>query len=437
MRDQILAKSEALLPAMVSMRRSLHKHPETGWLEFRTAALAIKRMQELGYTITMGEAAVSKKDMMGVPSPETLKMAQERAVAAGADPALVARMEGGLTGFWADMKCGGGDGPLFALRFDMDANDIGETRDPKHMPAKEGFASEHPGAMHACGHDSHVAMGLACAEILAGMKDKLKGSIRFIFQPGEEGSRGARAMVAAGCVKGVDIALGLHIGAQADKKGWIICGARKFLATDKWDVTFSGRAAHAGMAPQEGKNAVLAACTATVNLHAIARHGDGATRITVGKINGGVGRNVIPPSAELIMETRGASTDLNEYMAKEARRVIDAAAAMWDCSVVIKPVGAAPSGESTQSMVDRAMALAATLPEFNKIDGILDFAGTEDFSLIMTTVQQQGGIGTYLQVGSDLAAGNHNEFFDFKENDMVGAVRMACLLVWDYLGTGK
>ena len=437
MRDQIIATSEALLPYMVGVRRTLHKYPETGWLEFRTAALAAKRMRELGYTLTMGEKAVSKKDMMGVPAPETLKKAQDRAIAAGADPELVALMDGGLTGFWGDMECDGGAGPRFALRFDMDANDISETRDPKHLPAKEGFASEYEGAMHACGHDSHVAIGLAVAEILAGMKDKLKGSIRIIFQPGEEGSRGAGPMVAAGCVKDVDIALGLHIGAQADRPGLILCGARKFLATDKWDVSFTGKAAHAGMSPQLGKNAILAACTATVNMHAIARHGDGATRITVGKINGGQGRNVIPPDASLVMETRGATTELNEYMAKEARRIIEAAAAMWDCSCSIKAVGAAPSGESTQSMVDKAMAIAKTLPEFTKIEGILDFSGTEDFAHMMTTVQQQGGISTYLQVGSALAAGHHNEYFDFDEKSMPGAVRMACLLVWEYLGTGK
>ncbi len=434
MRDMILKQSEQLLPAMIEMRRTLHQYPEVGWLEFRTAALAAKRMQELGYTLTMGENSVSKKDMMGVPKPEVLKKAQERAIAAGADPELVARMDGGLTGFWADMQCGGGPGPRFALRFDMDANDISECSDPKHFPVKEGFASKHEGAMHACGHDAHVAMGLAVAKILADMKDKLKGSIRIIFEPGEEGSRGAAPMVAAGCTKDVDIILSLHVGCDANKPGMLICGARRFLATSKWDVNFTGKAAHAGMAPNEGKNAILAACTATVNMHAIARHGDGATRITVGKISGGQGRNVIPPNASLVMETRGGTTELNEYMAKEARRILEAAAAMWDCGLAIEAVGAAPSGESTQSMVDKAMEIAKTLPEFNDIQGIRDFAGTEDFAAMMTDVQNHGGIGTYLQVGTTLSAGHHNEYFDIGEKDMVSGVRMACLMVLEYLG---
>lgn len=434
MRDAILKQSQALLPEMVTVRRTLHKYPETGWLEFGTASMVIKRLRELGYAVTMGEKAVKKEAMMGVPSPEVLKKAQERAVANGADPELVKRMDGGLTGLWGDMKCGGGDGPCFALRFDMDANDIVESRDPKHKPAREGYASEYEGAMHACGHDTHVAMGLAVAEILAGMKDKLKGSIRLIFQPGEEGSRGAGPMVAAGCLNGVDLALGIHIGAQADNPGKIQCGARRFLATDKMDVFFKGRAAHAGSSPHEGKNAVLAACSATLNLHAIARHGDGATRITVGKIAGGQGRNVIPPNASLVMETRGASTELNEYMAKEARRIIEAAARMWDCEYEIKVVGAAPSGESSREMADRAVAIAESLSEYTDIRGIEDFSGTEDFAHMMTCLQKQGGKATYIQFGTTLAAGHHNEFFDIDESSMVNGVRLACLMVRDYLG---
>jgi len=434
MRDVILEKSKALLPKMVAVRRRLHKYPETGWLEFGTASMVIERLQELGYTITMGEKAVKKDVMMGVPSPDVLQMAQERAIANGADPELVKKMDGGLTGLWGDMKCGGGDGPCFALRFDMDANDIVESRDAsKHKPAKEGFASEYEGAMHACGHDSHVAVGLAVAEILADMKDQLNGAIRLIFQPGEEGSRGAGPMVAAGCLDGVDMALGIHIGAQADNPGKIQCGARKFLATDKYDVYFKGRAAHAGFSPHEGKNAVLAACSATLNLHSIARHGDGATRITVGKISGGQGRNVIPPNACLIMETRGASTELNEYMAKEARRIIDAAAKMWDCEYEIKVVGAAPSGESSQEMTDKAVSIARSLPEFTDIRGIEDFAGTEDFAHMMTSLQKKGGKATYIQFGTTLAAGHHNEFFDIDESSMVNGVRMVCLMVWDSL----
>ncbi len=432
--NTIHEKVKALLPAMVATRRSLHAHPETGWLEFRTASLIAKRMRELGYTLTMGEAAVSKKEMMDVPSDAVIRAAQERAISEGADPALVKRMDGGLTGFWADLECGGGDGPRFALRFDIDSNDVVESADPEHRPNKEGFASKHKGAMHACGHDGHAAVGLAVAELLAGMKDQFKGSIRFIFEPGEEGSRGAAPMIAAGCVKGVDLIAGLHIGFQAARQGDIVCGAKGFLATTKLNVSFSGKSAHAGAAPQDGKNALLAACAATTNLHAIARHGDGATRITVGKLEGGQGRNVIPPNAFMVMETRGYTSELDEYMVKEARRVIQAAAAMWDCGVEIEYVGGTKRGASSEDMVKKVREIAETMPAFSNIMDIKDFGATEDFSHMMTVVQQSGGTGTYIQVGTNRASGHHHERFDFDEADLVPSAEILVRLVREYLG---
>lgn len=433
MSDAIHTKVQALAPAMVAVRRDLHKHPEAAWTEFRTASIVAKRMKELGYTLTMGKDAVSKKDMMGVPPADALKKHQERAIAQGADPALVALMEGGLTGMWADMKCGGGDGPCFALRFDLDSNDAVECELPEHRPFKEGFSSVNKGAMHACGHDGHVAVALAVAEILAGMKNELKGSIRIIFQSAEEGVRGAGPMVAAGCCEGVDFIVGEHIGFQAAQKGDIVCGSKGFLATTKWDVRIKGKSAHAGAAPQEGKNALLAACAATTNLHAIARHGDGATRITVGRLEGGQGRNVIPPSAFMALETRGVTSELDEYMTTEAARIIKSAVEMWDCTYEIEVMGGTKSGESSQEMVDKVEAIAKTMPAFTNIMGMKDFGASEDFSHMMTVVQKNGGQGTYIQVGTSRTAGHHNDKFDFDEADMVPAAEVLVRLVNEYM----
>lgn len=432
MSDAISKKIAELLPKMVLCRRDLHKHAESGWTEFRTAAIVAKRLQELGYTLTMGADAVVKKEMMGVPSEAALKEHQKRAIAQGADPALVARMDGGLTGLWADMPCGGGPGPLFALRFDLDANDVVESVNDTHRPSKEGFASVNKGAMHACGHDGHIAVALAVAEMLAGMKNELKGSLRLIFQSAEEGVRGAGPMVAAGCVNDVDYIVGMHIGFQAAKKGDIVCGAKGFLATTKWDVTFTGKAAHAGAAPQEGKNALLAACAATTNMHAIARHGEGATRITVGRLEGGQGRNVIPANAFMALETRGVTSELDDYMTKEAKRIIEAAAAMWDCGHSITVMGGTKSGESSEAMVKKVQEVAKTMPCFTNIIEMRDFGASEDYSHMMTVVQQKGGLGTYIQVGTDKTAGHHNECFDFDESDLASAAEMLVRLVRAY-----
>ena len=418
MNDSIHKKVEELASVISLTRRDLHKHPEPAWTEFRTASIVATRLRKLGYTLTMGEKAVSKKDMMGVPSPTVLQAAQKRAIDQGADPTLVAVMDGGLTGMWADLECGGGPGPKFALRFDLDSNDAVECALPEHVPFREGFASVNKGAMHACGHDGHVAVGLAVAEILAGMKDSLKGSVRLIFQSAEEGVRGAGPMVAAGCCEGVDYIVGAHIGFQAAKKGDIVCGARGFLATTKWDVRIHGKSAHAGAAPQEGRNALLAACAATTNLHAISRHGDGVTRITVGRLEGGQGRNVIPPNAFMALETRGMTSELDEYMTTEAARIIKAATDMWGCTHEIEVMGGTKSGESSPAMIARVKALAETMPAFTNIMVEKDFGASEDFSHMMTVVQNNGGSGTYIQVGTNKTAGHHNDRFDFTEEDL-------------------
>lgn len=436
MLDTIKQKAKSLEEALIKTRRDLHKHPEAAWTEFRTASFAITKMKSLGYTITMGEKAVKKSEMMGVPNSDELKKHQERAIAQGADAEIVKAMDGGLTGFWADMKFSE-KGPSMALRFDMDSNDANECEESSHRPFKEGFGSINKGAMHACGHDAHVAIGLAVAEIITSMKDKLKGSIRFIFQPAEEGLRGAGPMVAAGAVDGIEYIVGLHVGFQASKSGELICGAKGFLASTKWDVKFKGLAAHAGAAPQEGKNALLAACVAATNLHAISRHGDGVTRINVGKLIAGEGRNVVPPNALIVMETRGVTSELNDYMVKEAGRIIKAAAEMYDCSYEITVEGGTKSGESSPDMIEKIFEAAKHVPFYKNITKLKDFGAGEDYAHMMTTVQESGGIGTYIQVGIDKTAGHHNNKFDFDETGLLPAVELTTISVFNILSKDK
>lgn len=415
MTDTIRQAAQSMQPELVRLRRDVHRHAEVGWTEFRTAALIASRLKELGYAVKIGEAAVNKADMLGVPAPAELSRHMERAVKQGANPDLVKAMEGGLTGIVADLDTGI-PGPVIALRFDIDSNDISETSAPEHFPRKEGFASVNPGAAHACGHDGHVALGIGVATLLAGMKSQLKGSIRLIFEPGEEGSRGARAMVGAGAVDGVNHILGLHIGFQAKKTGQLICSTGKFLATTKMDVTYTGKPAHAGAAPQEGKNALLAAASASLNLHAIARHGQGATRITVGILVAGEGRNVIPAHAVFKMETRGETSEIDEYMAGEAYRIIEGSALTYGVDYHIEQVGGTKSGESSPATRDVLKKVAGEMGVFTEIIDYCDFGATEDFSHLMTVVQENGGLGTYCMLGANLASGHHNDRFDFDES---------------------
>lgn len=128
---------------------------------------------------------------------------------------------------------------------------------------------------------AHTAIGLGLAHVLKQYAAQLNGVIKLIFQPAEEGTRGARAMVAAGVVDDVDYFTAIHIG---DRRagGTVVCGGDNFMATTKFDVQFSGVAAHAGGKPEDGRNALLAAAQAALGLHAIPPHSAGASRVNVG-----------------------------------------------------------------------------------------------------------------------------------------------------------
>jgi aminobenzoyl-glutamate utilization protein A len=430
MTEDIQRLAAGLEERLIERRRDLHRCPEAAWTEFRTASMVATALSLAGYEVRLGGDAVRRDSMLGVPSEEELSAHMERAVAQGGDPDLIERMRGGLTGVVGELRCG--DGPVVALRFDMDANDLDEARDDGHRPWREGFASINPGAMHACGHDGHVAMGLGVAELLAGLKDRLHGTVRLIFQPGEEGVRGAGPMVDAGALDGVDYLLGGHIGFRSPRTGQLVCGVGGFLATTKFDAAFTGVAAHAGAAPEQGRNALLAAASAALNLHAIPRHGQGASRISVGVLNAGQGRNVVPPNALLKGETRGETTAINDFMFERAREVLAGAARMYGVDLSLAEVGRSVSGQSDPELAAVVRRAAEAMDFFSpaKILDSLDLRGSEDFALMLAEVQRRGGLGTYLMLGSDLAAGHHNARFDFDEHCLApGAALFArCVL---------
>jgi aminobenzoyl-glutamate utilization protein A len=188
LKETILKFADDVQADMVACRRDLHAHPEPGWTEFRTAAKVAKTLAELGYTVKTGADTIREDAMMGVPSAEKLAKEQQRAIAEGADPSWVKKMDGGRTGVLGVMQFSE-DGPVVAVRFDMDSNDVTETVEAAHRANKEGFASCHAGAMHACGHDGHTTVGLALARLLASLKSELRGTIKLCFQPAEEGVR--------------------------------------------------------------------------------------------------------------------------------------------------------------------------------------------------------------------------------------------------------
>ena len=141
LKETILKFADDMQENMVACRRDLHAHPEPGWTEFRTAAKVAKTLAELGYTVKTGADTIRQDAMMGVPSAENLAKEQQRAIAEGADPDWVKKMDGGRTGVLGVMKFSE-DGPVVAVRFDMDSNDVTETGEASHRANKEGFARD-------------------------------------------------------------------------------------------------------------------------------------------------------------------------------------------------------------------------------------------------------------------------------------------------------
>ncbi len=411
----IWQQAEELKDEMVERRRDLHRHPETGWTEFRTASMIIGELKKLGYDVKFGADVIDEKSMMGVPSEAELADYMQRAINEGADPELVKKMAGGKTGIVATLKTDK-PGKTVAFRFDMDCNDVEEERCDEHRPAKEGFASEHKKAMHACGHDGHVTIGLSAAKLLAANKARLAGTVKLIFQPAEEGVRGAFAMMNAGVVDDVDYLFGGHIGFKATADNCLVTMTDGFLATTKLDAEFTGVSAHAGAAPEQGKNALLAAAQAAISLNTIPRHSKGSSRINVGVLNAGTGRNVVPDIAAIKLETRGATTEIDEYMVTEAKRILNACAAMYDVKVKITMAGAAPACFADKELGHEVAELIEEKCHYDEVVEYVDMGGSEDCGYFMERVQQHGGRALYMMYGTKIAAGHHNSHFDFNED---------------------
>lgn len=430
--ETILEKANAVTANMVAWRRDFHKYAEQGWLEMRTTSLIAGKLTDLGFEVLVGEAVCRRDERMGVPSEAQLEAAYARAVAEGADPAFVEATKGGMTGVIGILRCG--EGPTVAMRFDIDALGVFESKDEAHFPTKEGFASVNDGAMHACGHDGHAASGLGVAAVLAEIKEHLHGTVKLIFQPAEEGLRGAKSIVANGHLDGVDYLLGSHVTDLDAEKSDITPGSYGSLASFKYDVTYRGAAAHAGGNPEAGKNALLAAATAVTSLYAIPRHSRGASRINVGKLIAGSGRNVIADEAFMELEVRGDTNEINEYVSDYALRILKNAAEMHGCTMEIKRMGAAESMDSDEELC-RRIATVCDEQLGMKVSKTLKVRlhGSEDFSYMANRVQANGGKAAFMRVRSKQAGVAHSRVFDFDESYLTKAVKVFCAMAVDLL----
>ena len=411
---------------LIETRRFYHKIAESGWLEFKTTINIIKDLKKIGVSEIKYGKKIHKEDLIfGRPSPEKIK-AYAQSLRIKEDFDITEILEG-YTGLIATIDTGK-LGKTFAFRFDIDAMPIKESTDKFHKPFREDFVSENPGAMHACGHDGHLSMGIFLAKWILENKNNLRGKYILIFQPGEEGLRGAKSLSESEYIHNIDYFFAGHLG-MGLQSGKVGVGTTGFLASTKLDAIFKGHSSHAAAVPEEGKNANLAAASALLNLESLAQHSKGMARINVGVIRGGRVRNAISDKAILELETRGASDEVNNFLVTRAIQVLKGASIQYDLAYEVKIAGSAPA------IISPANDFYDQINEMLKEKGYdtiknPDFKASEDVCYYMNKVNSKGGVAIHFIFGSNLAAGHHNKAFDFDESSLITGLNVykECIL---------
>lgn len=381
-----------------SHRQCLHRIPETAWQEHKTTEYLIREMKQLGYRIVAGNSA------------------------AGHQTGLVAEL-------------GDDSSIITVLRFDIDALAVAESNEYCHRPFIEGFRSEHPEAMHACGHDGHMAIGLTVARILSVQRINLKGTVRFLFQPAEEGCMGAIELVKHGWLKDADYFLAGHIvgreyGYTPSGSADCVTGVNGSLATTKINAVFRGKSCH-GACPENGASAISALCSAVLTLNGIPRNSVGSTRINIGRIEGGEGRNIVAEHASMELEVRGETTELNQYMEDRSLKILQCSAELYGCSSDISILGKAPSLVSSDDFHRRINTLLRGLSHTSVKEEGERFRASEDAALLMEEVKSHGGQAAFMLFCTDTTAPLHSSRYDFDPSILSKAASVLSCVVLD------
>ncbi|MDU2375740.1 amidohydrolase [Anaerococcus vaginalis] len=400
---------------LIRLRRHFHKYAEPAWMEFLTTAKIIEELKNYNLDLYYGKEIYFNK-RMGLPEKSILE-SYKNSISIS-DIEKKEEILDSYTGLIAvlDTKK---IGPNIGFRFDIDANELCESNSLGHLPNILNFSSKNSFAMHACGHDAHMSIGIELAKILASNINKLKGKIIFIFQPAEEGVRGAYSLMNNPIIDKLDYLAGMHIGMDV-KSGEIGVGSHGFLATKKIDIIFKGKASHAGASPEKGHNALLAASSAVLNFNSLAQHSMGEARINVGKLNAGSGRNIIANKAKIEMEIRGENDHIISYLYDGVNRIVEGSAISYDCSYEIEIKGQAPSLISYDEEFIKNLRNFYKEKSYKLVDANLK--GSEDIAYLLNEVRKAGGKTVHFILGSNLKDSHHSEEFDINEKDMLRGV---------------
>jgi|AntDeeMinimDraft_4_1070355.scaffolds.fasta_scaffold04520_2 aminobenzoyl-glutamate utilization protein A len=415
----------------VHLRRQFHEYPEPSWCEFYTTSQLVDHVESLGVDeCHVGREALDPAARLGVPDPQDLERWRVAAAKQGARADVLEKLEGGTTGLVAVLERG--PGPVVGLRVDIDALPIEEPSTSDHNPAANNFRSGNEGVMHACGHDAHMAIGLGVLDAMASMD--FQGTFKLFFQPAEEVLGGGKPMVESGLVDDVEKFFALHVG-FGYPTGTVVAGAEEFLAIRQVRAKFTGEAAHAGFAPQEGRNAMQAMATAVQSLNGISRHADALTRVNVGRAEAGGASNVVAEKAVIELEARAGTNDVLEHLNTRVDRVLRHAAEMHDCELTTETIGRAPR-------VDSDPELAATIGEHaSSVSGVEDvrsrgpFGASEDATYFMDRVLSNGGQATYTIIGTNHPGGHHTPWFDVDEQSIEIGTELLTAAISDSLSS--
>ena len=394
---------------LVADRRYLHAHPELGWCEFETTWFIAKRLEELGLESHVGIEVIEPKAVMGRDEPQ-VKEAIARARSHGVPEAFLTRL-GGYTGAMAVLRTGR-PGPVTVIRTDIDCLAIEETLAPEHEANVGGYRSLYSGLSHACGHDGHTAVGLGLAAWLAENKDNLTGTVKILFQPAEEGVRGAAAMAAKGIVDDADWFAGAHIGCQA-YLGQVGVSHHGYLATTKFDLDYTGKASAAG-SPEKGRSALMCAAATCMTLGSLPGHSQGITRVQIGKLISGTGRNIVAEKAYMQLEVRGESTEINDYMAANVEMTVKGMAAAYGVEYKLTRMGEAVTYKGDEEAVTLIKEAASKVSGVTSVVDMNAKVGSEDCTMLIRRVQEHGGKAVFFYFGCN-HKGHHRADFSIQD----------------------
>jgi amidohydrolase len=393
-----LQQAEELFPYTRSLRRDFHIHPELGFREMRTSGIVAKELESLGIEVTKG---VGKTGVVGLLE--------------GARP-----------------------GPTLLLRFDMDALPIEEETGAE-------YASQNQGVMHACGHDGHTAIGLTVARMLHAHQDELAGTIKFCFQPSEEGNNGedvggAEMMMRDGVLDSpkVDMSLALHIWNEKPL-GWLgIAGGPVMAGAEIFTVQISGKGGH-GAIPQQTVDPVVAAAQIVGALQTIVSRNVAPLEtavVSVTTIKAGTAFNVIPPAAELTGTIRTFDAGVRQKVVQRFEQIARGVGEALGCQVDVDVKRMTPALINDEAISSTVQAAAQRVLSGSDLDTSAYITmGAEDMAFMQEKVP-----GCFFFVGSNdkarhLDYGHHHPKFDFNEEVLIHASALMATAAMDVLNS--